>query len=456
MVSILLPLLGILIAVPLGIVALVKMSGTRMKGRWMAIAGIVISVLWWVGIITFGVILATQEADRNAAGDITKAGRIEFGDIVENDCIDIPGLDNNAEIDTFDLKGVPCADAHNAETVSIIPISGSSYPGQSELNSQANQPCVSAVSQVPGITAREYQPYILLPNEDLWDSDNGHRVICFVVKRDFSDMTGIPAELADHRFPLAPPGSAQNCHVGWPGDGYPSTSPRAVVRCPALDRAGGLAGVRAGAGRLLGSGRHRQRHSYVEPAQSSGSTEAPTDSPTTGPADLADLPEGFGDGPPGTGLQRFVDQDVSWEPCEGGECADIWVPLDYDDPDGLAITLKAKRQTATDDAKRRGSLFINPGGPGESGIDYLGFIGLPDNVRAMYDVVGFDPRGVGEQHAGRLSERLRPRRLHRLRPDTRRRRRRSRSSRTASPRSPRAARPVRSPYGARLDRRGGA
>ena len=173
--------------------------------------------------------------------------------------------------------------------------------------------------------------------------------------------------------------------------------------------------------------------------QSSGSTEAPTDSPTTGPADLADLPEGFGEGPPGTGLQRFVDQDVSWESCEGGECADIWVPLDYDDPDGLAITLKAKRQTATDDAKRRGSLFINPGGPGESGIEYLGFIGLPDNVQAMYDVVGFDPRGVGEQHAGRLSERLRPRRLHRLRPDTRRRRRRSSSSRTGSPRSPRAA-----------------
>ena len=113
-----------------------------------------------------------------------------------------------------------------------------------------------------------------------------------------------------------------------------------------------------------------------------------------GPADLADLPEGFGEGPPGSGLQRFVDQDVSWEACEGGECADIWVPLDYDDPDGLAITLKAKRQTATDDAKRRGSLFINPGGPGESGIEYLGFIGLPDSVRAMYDVVGFDPRGV--------------------------------------------------------------
>ena len=188
--SILLPLIGILVAVPLGIVALVKMSGTRMKGRWMAIAGIVISVLWWAGFITFGVILATQQADRNAAGEITNAGRLDFGDIREGDCINIPGLDNNAEIDTFDLKGVPCSENHNAETVAIIPIQGSSYPGQTNMDDQSNRPCVRAVSQVPGVTAREYQPYILLPNEDLWDGDNGHQVLCFVVKRDFSDMTG--------------------------------------------------------------------------------------------------------------------------------------------------------------------------------------------------------------------------------------------------------------------------
>ena len=111
--------------------------------------------------------------------------------------------------------------------------------------------------------------------------------------------------------------------------------------------------------------------------------------------DLTNLPQGFGAGPPGSGLQRFIDQDVEWTSCPDGECADIWVPLDYDDPDGLAITLKAKRDPATDPSKRRGSMFINPGGPGESGVEYLGFIGLPDSVRQMYDIVGFDPRGVG-------------------------------------------------------------
>ena len=125
---------------------------------------------------------------------------------------------------------------------------------------------------------------------------------------------------------------------------------------------------------------------------STTSNDPPATAPT--PPTFANLPDGFGAGPR-AGMARFTSQQVDWTTCEGGECADIWVPLDYADPDGLAITLKAERQVATDPSKRHGSLFINPGGPGESGIGFLSFIGLPDSVRAMYDVVGFDPRGVG-------------------------------------------------------------
>lgn len=128
-------------------------------------------------------------------------------------------------------------------------------------------------------------------------------------------------------------------------------------------------------------------------ATGTGTGPSSPTAPST-PTDVTELPQGFGAGPPGSGIERFIDQTVSWKTCKGGECADIWVPLDYDNPDGLAITLKARRQVATDSSKRRGSLFINPGGPGQSGISYLDFIGLPASVRAMYDVVGFDPRGV--------------------------------------------------------------
>jgi pimeloyl-ACP methyl ester carboxylesterase len=113
-------------------------------------------------------------------------------------------------------------------------------------------------------------------------------------------------------------------------------------------------------------------------------------------AAAGNLPDGFGRGPAGKGLDRFYRQDVRWESCGSGrECASIWVPLDYADPDGTAITVKAERQPAGDESARRGSLFINPGGPGGSGIDYLSYVGLDSSVTDVYDVVGFDPRGVG-------------------------------------------------------------
>ncbi len=135
-----------------------------------------------------------------------------------------------------------------------------------------------------------------------------------------------------------------------------------------------------------------------EPTQTVSTDSSPL--PTTPSPSTADptggLPAGFGDGPAGQGIERFYQQHVSWTDCEGGECADIWVPLDYDDPDGQAITIKAKRHPAGDEANRRGSLLINPGGPGGSGIDYLGFINLGASVTDVYDVVGFDPRGVGQ------------------------------------------------------------
>jgi pimeloyl-ACP methyl ester carboxylesterase len=108
------------------------------------------------------------------------------------------------------------------------------------------------------------------------------------------------------------------------------------------------------------------------------------------------LPKGFGAGPPGHGLQRFYRQHVTWRSCGGGDsCANVWVPLNYNRPNAQAITLALKRSPAGDPAHREGSLFINPGGPGGSGIDYLSYVNLDRSITNRYDVVGFDPRGVG-------------------------------------------------------------
>lgn len=93
-------------------------------------------------------------------------------------------------------------------------------------------------------------------------------------------------------------------------------------------------------------------------------------------------------------------QTIEWSDCDtvGGrpaECATVTVPIDYDDPAAGTTTIALRKAPAT--GEKRGSLLLNPGGPGGSGLDMLvGFTWLaPAALADVYDFVGFDPRGVG-------------------------------------------------------------
>ncbi|MEV1023337.1 alpha/beta hydrolase [Streptomyces sp. NPDC050264] len=80
------------------------------------------------------------------------------------------------------------------------------------------------------------------------------------------------------------------------------------------------------------------------------------------------------------------------------ECATLDVPLDRHRPHGPHLSLAVSRVPATGTpAERRGILLVNPGGPGGSGLPYAVTkrAKLPESVRRSYDVIGFDPRGVG-------------------------------------------------------------
>jgi pimeloyl-ACP methyl ester carboxylesterase len=94
-------------------------------------------------------------------------------------------------------------------------------------------------------------------------------------------------------------------------------------------------------------------------------------------------------------------QHVHWHPCPalgtGILCARLQVPLDYRHPDGRKITLALDEVPATAPAGRQGVLIVNPGGPGGSGLALASEVahGLEPSVAAEYDIVGFDPRGVG-------------------------------------------------------------
>ncbi len=123
------------------------------------------------------------------------------------------------------------------------------------------------------------------------------------------------------------------------------------------------------------------------PAPAAATTAAGASAPAAGSASPAPTPSP----PRPTGLQ--------WTETGSIEVASLKVPLDYSNPAAGTITLAVARQPATDPAHRIGTLFVNPGGPGARGVPLIGsaflMMALPPEVLARFDVVSWDPRGVG-------------------------------------------------------------
>jgi pimeloyl-ACP methyl ester carboxylesterase len=91
----------------------------------------------------------------------------------------------------------------------------------------------------------------------------------------------------------------------------------------------------------------------------------------------------------------------TWSPCyrQFGpfECGTVQVPLDYSNQDAT-ISIALVRLPARNPAARIGFIFVNPGGPGGSGVDLVVLAApliAPPPIMAAFDIVGFDPRGVG-------------------------------------------------------------
>ena len=89
---------------------------------------------------------------------------------------------------------------------------------------------------------------------------------------------------------------------------------------------------------------------------------------------------------------------VSWHGCDAGECGTVSVPLDRSAPKGARIDLAVARASRAKSDERIGSLLVNPGGPGASGLDIAGYIAskLPKSITDRFDVVAWDPRGSGK------------------------------------------------------------
>uniref|UniRef100_A0AAU2VJE4 Alpha/beta hydrolase n=1 Tax=Streptomyces sp. NBC_00008 TaxID=2903610 RepID=A0AAU2VJE4_9ACTN len=102
--------------------------------------------------------------------------------------------------------------------------------------------------------------------------------------------------------------------------------------------------------------------------------------------------------PPATAGLRWASCDDPANP--GAECAALSVPVDWDRPDGPRLDLAVARRKATEPGARIGSMVFGPGGPGDSGVERVvgGISRFSPEVRRRFDVVSFDPRGVGDSN----------------------------------------------------------
>jgi pimeloyl-ACP methyl ester carboxylesterase len=101
---------------------------------------------------------------------------------------------------------------------------------------------------------------------------------------------------------------------------------------------------------------------------------------------------------PGSTTTAAPSPAIAWKACGSNECGTLKVPLDHAQPTGKTIDIAVSRRKAKNQAARIGSLVFNPGGPGASGIELLDYtVGrLPTDIAQRFDIVGFDPRGVGQ------------------------------------------------------------
>lgn len=156
-------------------------------------------------------------------------------------------------------------------------------------------------------------------------------------------------------------------------------APTAVTGAQGATADGGPASDREPVASVSGTLRRR-----VAPTPTAVPTPSAGPAFTTAPVDWAECDDD-------SELEAFVGSDRF-------ECAAIPVPLDHADPEGATIDIAVIRLPAPAAADRIGSLIVNPGGPGGSGVDWVRFgaiDSIPAELRARFDIVGFDPRGVG-------------------------------------------------------------
>jgi pimeloyl-ACP methyl ester carboxylesterase len=127
-------------------------------------------------------------------------------------------------------------------------------------------------------------------------------------------------------------------------------------------------------------------------------TKDPLTDPTATGNTSTQAPAPSGDLKPVEGFETYYSQEIKWEDCGGNfQCATVQAPMNWADPASDAIDIAIKKLPSSGSAPK-GTVIINPGGPGGSGIEFVDYAPFMFGATLIenYNILGFDPRGVGQ------------------------------------------------------------
>ncbi|MCP2327798.1 hypothetical protein HDA40_006305 [Hamadaea flava] len=169
---------GILFAVIFGFVALSQIKKRNQKGRGMAIAGLVLSVVWLLACGAGVAISALNQPDRDADGTVTEEGTVSSVELKLGDCL--KKLPAEGVVKAVDV--VPCSQAHGAEVYAVFNLSGSTYPGSDTVIKQSEDGCTERVDALSAEAQKDdtLEVYYLYPHTSLVWNSGDHSVSCLV------------------------------------------------------------------------------------------------------------------------------------------------------------------------------------------------------------------------------------------------------------------------------------
>ncbi len=180
------PVLGGLLGIVFGAIALPRIRRSGQRGRGMAIAGLVLGSLWLVGIIAAVAIGVGRDASRSPAGALTSAGTVSLDALRVGDCI--ATLPEGQSVVTVDV--VPCASRHAGEVYSTSQLGAGPYPGPGQVDRLSLGRCRKDLPAFVGATPGEtgFGISYLQPTSRSWTLGN-RGVTCIL-----HDPSGAPLD----------------------------------------------------------------------------------------------------------------------------------------------------------------------------------------------------------------------------------------------------------------------